>query len=153
MLHENNPLWKDWNVLTREALIRMQQKEGPSAGCWVGDALRRSAAGECSARPWRRSRWRSTTATCPCGKPPTRPVPTRRRATHNSRGNEPTAGSLGLVAMEMVSTIGKVVEGKLGFLPISAFTVCLNRKNGVASTCRSVRFSLTASFVVSPESS
>ena len=34
MLHMRNPLWKDWNVLTRESLIRMQQKEGDSAGCW-----------------------------------------------------------------------------------------------------------------------
>src|SRR6185312_1932516 len=34
MLHMRNPLWKDWNVLTRESLIQMQQKEGESAGCW-----------------------------------------------------------------------------------------------------------------------
>jgi len=34
MLHMQNPLWKDWNVLTRESLIRMQQTDGPSAGCW-----------------------------------------------------------------------------------------------------------------------
>lgn len=38
MLHMNNPLWKDWNVLTRESLIRMQQQDGPSAGCWDGDS-------------------------------------------------------------------------------------------------------------------
>ena len=38
MLHMNNPLWKDWNVLTRESLIRMQQQDGPSAGCWEGDS-------------------------------------------------------------------------------------------------------------------
>jgi hypothetical protein len=34
MLHMQNPLWKDWNVLTRESLIGMQQLEGPSAGSW-----------------------------------------------------------------------------------------------------------------------
>ena len=28
MLHMQNPLWKDWNVLTRESLIRMQQDDG-----------------------------------------------------------------------------------------------------------------------------
>jgi len=35
MLHMQNPLWKDWNVLTRESLIRMQETEGPSAGSWA----------------------------------------------------------------------------------------------------------------------
>jgi hypothetical protein len=34
MLHMQNPLWKDWNVLTRESLIALQQTEGPSAGSW-----------------------------------------------------------------------------------------------------------------------
>src|SRR5437764_880731 len=34
MLHMQNPRWKDWNIRTREALIKMQQKSGPSAGCW-----------------------------------------------------------------------------------------------------------------------
>jgi hypothetical protein len=38
MLHMSNPLWKDWNVLTREALVRMQEKEGPAAGSWSGDS-------------------------------------------------------------------------------------------------------------------
>jgi hypothetical protein len=38
MLHMNNPLWKDWNILTRESLIRTQQQDGPSAGCWTGDS-------------------------------------------------------------------------------------------------------------------
>jgi hypothetical protein len=28
MLHMQNPLWKDWNILTRESLIRMQQEDG-----------------------------------------------------------------------------------------------------------------------------
>ncbi|HSZ55986.1 MAG TPA: hypothetical protein VK797_10010 [Tepidisphaeraceae bacterium] len=28
MLHMQNPLWKDWNILTRESLIRMQQDDG-----------------------------------------------------------------------------------------------------------------------------
>jgi len=28
MLHMQNPLWKDWNVLTRESLIRLQQEDG-----------------------------------------------------------------------------------------------------------------------------
>ena len=28
MLHMQNPLWKDWNILTRESLIRMQQADG-----------------------------------------------------------------------------------------------------------------------------
>jgi hypothetical protein len=34
MLHMQNPLWKDWNVLTREALIAMQESDGPAAGSW-----------------------------------------------------------------------------------------------------------------------
>ena len=34
MLHMQNPLWKDWNVLTRESLIGLQLTEGPSAGSW-----------------------------------------------------------------------------------------------------------------------
>jgi hypothetical protein len=28
MLHMQNPLWKDWNILTRESLIRMQMDDG-----------------------------------------------------------------------------------------------------------------------------
>ena len=35
MLNMQDPLWKDWNVLTRESLIKMQQKHGPSRGCWT----------------------------------------------------------------------------------------------------------------------
>ena len=34
MLNMQNPKWKDWNVRTRESLIQMQRKDGPSAGCW-----------------------------------------------------------------------------------------------------------------------
>jgi hypothetical protein len=34
MLNMQNPRWKDWNVRTRESLIKMQRKEGPYAGCW-----------------------------------------------------------------------------------------------------------------------
>jgi hypothetical protein len=34
MLNMQNPKWKDWNVRTRESLIKMQRKEGSSAGCW-----------------------------------------------------------------------------------------------------------------------
>ena len=37
MLHMRNKLWKDWNVLTRESLIRTQQLDGPAAGSWEID--------------------------------------------------------------------------------------------------------------------
>jgi hypothetical protein len=34
MLNMQHLKWKDWNTRTREALIHMQKKSGPSAGCW-----------------------------------------------------------------------------------------------------------------------
>jgi hypothetical protein len=34
MLNMQNPKWQEWNVRTRESLIQMQRKDGPSAGCW-----------------------------------------------------------------------------------------------------------------------
>jgi len=37
MLHMQDRLWKDWNILTRESLISTQHKTGASAGCWDND--------------------------------------------------------------------------------------------------------------------
>ena len=37
MLHMQDRLWKDWNILTRESLIATQHRTGESAGCWDND--------------------------------------------------------------------------------------------------------------------
>ncbi len=63
MVQMQSRSWKVWNAYTRDGLVRMQQKGGPSDGAWKVSMKRAERRQHIHHRHRSASRWKSTTAT------------------------------------------------------------------------------------------